>query len=158
LKTSLVGDKANEWCAFARGVEEVGVVRLALARFVYSLHMATTVFVTWVWLLPWPVAWWVGAFFIPVMVLHWKIADVCILTTIEMALRGHPEAGSPEQGSFLVGLFGIFGIRITFETASGLWHVLHEPWPVSSPTVRDRVIACGAGLVRSSSASRISSS
>jgi hypothetical protein len=120
LKTSLVGDKANEWCAFARGVEEVGVVRLALARFVYSLHMATTVFVTWVWLLPWPVAWWVGAFFIPVMVLHWKIADVCILTTIEMALRGHPEAGSPEQGSFLVGLFGIFGIRITFETASRL--------------------------------------
>ena len=28
------------------------------------------------------------------MLIHWKTADVCILSTIEMKLRGHPSGNS----------------------------------------------------------------
>ena len=70
--------------------DDVGPIRLALAKAVYILHVGVTFFVPWGWLLPWPEAWWFGLFFIPAMLIHWKTADVCILSTIEMKLRGHP--------------------------------------------------------------------
>nr|MCS5535323.1 hypothetical protein [Candidatus Poseidoniales archaeon] len=44
--------------------------------------------------------------------------------TWEMALRGHPDAGSPDQGSFLVSLFGLVGITITFPTASKMSYAI----------------------------------
>lgn len=98
--------------------DEVGRLRLLAAESVYWLHTATSVIVTIAWAIPSREVWWFALFFIPMMILHWKVADVCILTTWEMRLRGHPDAGSPEQGSFLVRLFGMVGISITFETAS----------------------------------------
>ena len=104
--------------------DDVGPLRRYTADGVYALHVLTTVFVTWAWTLPWDSALWFALFFIPAMILHWQIADVCILRTWEMALRGHPDAGSPEQGSFLVSLFGLVGISITFKTATKMSYAI----------------------------------
>ena len=43
--------------------DDVGPIRLALAKFVYIVHVGVTFFVPWGWLLPWPEAWWFGLFF-----------------------------------------------------------------------------------------------
>ena len=68
-------------------------------------------------ILPWPEAWWFGLFFIPTMLIHWKTADVCILSTIEMKLRGHPKAGTREQGGFIQRMGALVGWQMTDETA-----------------------------------------
>ena len=99
-------------------MDDVGTLRLTLAKMVYFLHVGVVVFVTWAWVLPWPEVWWVGVIFIPLMLLHWKTADVCILTTLEMKLRGHPEAGTEGQGGFIPRLARLFGWDMSDETAS----------------------------------------
>jgi hypothetical protein len=105
-------------------MEDVGALRLRVADLVYGLHVMTSVFVSIAWAMPWDGVLWFALFFIPAMVLHWQVADVCILRTWEMALRGHPDAGSVDQGSFLVSLFGLVGITITFATASKLSYAI----------------------------------
>jgi hypothetical protein len=100
--------------------DDVGPVRLALAKAVYFLHVGVTFFVPWGWLLPWPEAWWFGIFFIPIMLIHWKTADVCILSTVEMKLRGHPKAGTPDQGGFIQRMGALVGWHMSDETASNL--------------------------------------
>jgi len=100
--------------------DDVGQIRLALAKVVYFVHVGVTFFVPWGWLLPWPEAWWFGLFFIPTMLVHWMTADVCILTTIEMKLRGHPQAGTREQGGFIQRMGALIGWHMSDRTAANM--------------------------------------
>ncbi|MBN16625.1 MAG: hypothetical protein CMB37_00485 [Euryarchaeota archaeon] len=86
----------------------------------YFVHVGVTFFVPWGWLLPWPEAWWFGLFFIPTMLVHWMTADVCILTTIEMKLRGHPQAGTREQGGFIQRMGALIGWHMSDRTAANM--------------------------------------
>ena len=56
----------------------------------------------------------------PQPLIHWKTADVCILTTIEMKLRGHPKAGTREQGGFIQRMGALVGWHMTDDTAARL--------------------------------------
>ena len=78
--------------------DDVGPLRLALAKFVYIVHVGVTFLFRGAGFYLGQKLGGFGLFFIPTMLIHWKTADVCILTTIEMKLRGHPKAGTREQG------------------------------------------------------------
>ncbi len=64
------------------------LVRRLLAKSVLALHLSITLFCIVAFLGPEPVLWF-HLFFVPLMVLHWRLNDsVCILTDLENWLLG----------------------------------------------------------------------
>ena len=80
---------------------ELNFGQVIAAQTVYYFHILVTFFVPFAWILPWKEAWILGTILIPIIIINWLISDVCILSTIEMKFRGHPNAGTKEQGSFI---------------------------------------------------------
>ena len=104
--------------------KELSISRRITARIVYYFHMLVTFFVPCAWILPWKEAWIIGAILIPIILINWLISDVCILSTLEMKIRGNPNAGTMEQGSFIQRLGHLINWNMTDKTMNRIaWSV-----------------------------------
>lgn len=68
---------------------------------VWAVHAVVTVFFAVAWALPWRWALWSAAIGAPFLHAHWRINDVCVLTTLERRLRGRPATAPGGESGFI---------------------------------------------------------
>lgn len=70
------------------------------------IHLSLIALITIGWASPWIGVWITIAILVPGLQLHWMTnKNVCVLTTIELKLRGHRASGDENQELFLRILF-----------------------------------------------------
>ncbi len=110
--------------------------REVVATGVWLVHLLLTIFMITVWMIPWKWAAWVGIFFLPLVVLHWKTnRNRCVLTLLEQRLReGNLSKLLPkaqEQLFIRELLRQIFGVNWSPEVVNGIiYFILVFVWMI----------------------------
>jgi|GEM_PF-1004529 len=123
VKTATLADAVG--FAEADELVKAASARPILANLVKLTHISIVFTVGWGWLMPWQAIWWLNAFGIPAMIIHWQTNDkVCHLTTLEDSLRGDERAGTPEQAPFMPRIAAIFGVTVSNEFNSKFSYIV----------------------------------